>query len=298
MEWLEEQDSGWKINTHLVDVPWNQLVTAIQERPDDAIQVNDASCWVSANETAIQPYTLQIQSNTGDLLHLSGPSPQACEYALNTLVSKQSSLTVTAFARQPRQELPSCTSTIEQLHLSFLHVLSVSNVTQFLELRQCTVQDYQTLHCKHLTLSCPLPEFATLVETDAWLSLTSLTLKLHVWLQGPAFETFCDKLPSCQELAELHISYLDLQDEQWERLLTSLPPSLERLHMSFTDNFVDAYRRLTPERRTRRSQILLQNIGRLQHVSWPQCQQDEIVAVEVEKALQANRLETGSVSLK
>ena len=174
------------------------------------------------------------------------------------------------------------------------------------EFRQCSVEngwskllastansgssdDLSENYCgvKRLSVSCTMPEFAHLGRSlSGNLTLEVLDLLLHFWLQGPALEAFSDALGTTTRLRELKIQYLDINDEGWDRICRSLHnhPSLERLELGFTENFVDNFRRLTPERRLSRSKsvlALVQANRTIIDIAWPEFQQDESTMQQV-----------------
>jgi len=203
---------------------------------------------------------------------------------------------------------------IQCLRLHFVDVCSISDgwarllsVVPELEFRQCTVPDWHSIFVpsfttQKLTVSATLPEFAKLAAaapSDCSLcnnspssSVQELSLVLHFWLQGAPMEAFCQSLLQSnryQSLETLSIRYLDISDDSWSLLMRSLHrhPSLRILTLAFTDDFVDNYRRLTPERRRNRSRavvdLLRANHPRLGVVTWPAFQQDEAVMAEIEE---------------
>ena len=76
--------------------------------------------------------------------------------------------------------------------------------------------------------------------------------------------------------------------------------SLETLELAFTDNFVDAHRRLTPERRTVRTRAAVElaanssSTSALQRIDWPVFQQDKALMPLLLAALERNYKKTKS----
>jgi hypothetical protein len=171
-----------------------------------------------------------------------------------------------------------------------------------IEFRQCTVEGLNTALALNqgptkLTLSCAMPEFTKLgpglVGNS---SLHELDLLLHFWLQGTPLEQFTTALKANLGLRRLAVSYLDINDQDWDALCQSLHqhPTLERLELLFTEKFVDNFRRLTPERRTNRTKsvlALLQANPRIQDMVWPEFQQDETVMHDVTELLDERKRE-------
>jgi len=180
-----------------------------------------------------------------------------------------------------------------------------------IEFRQCTVEDWSALPLprsivapKKLIISCTLPEFVKFGAAAAAPQLLllahgvqELSLLLHFWLQGPPLQAFCQNIilkQQQQQLQTLSLQYLDISDGGWVQLMESLHqhPTLHTLHLQFTDNFVDTYRRLTPERRVARSRAVLELVQanpRIRHVAFPSFQQDADCMAQVQQLLQARR---------
>jgi hypothetical protein len=174
------------------------------------------------------------------------------------------------------------------------------------EFVQCTVDGWDdvlvttTTQLQTLTVSCNMPEFAKLADSignsGSNCTITQLNLLLHFWLQGPPLEAFCRAVKDnkLSTLTKLTIRYLDVSDAGWMLLTQSLHqhPTLQSLSLTFTDNFVDNYRRLTPERRTERTQAVLDLVRActsLREVTWPAFQKDESLVPDIEAALEASR---------
>lgn len=186
---------------------------------------------------------------------------------------------------------------------------------------QCSTSLWNTvlyspqLMIETVTISCTMPELIKLVPSlgeggraVAASHLTELRLVLHFMLGGEALEKLCAALRHQSRTAtnttnywsKVSIQYLDLSDEGWVMLLSSLHhhPSLQQLSLLYTENFVDAYRRLTVERRRSRSQAvldLIRSCPRLHTVAWPTFQHDidddaSSVMSDIETALQANQV--------
>ncbi|GKY98017.1 hypothetical protein MPSEU_000759800 [Mayamaea pseudoterrestris] len=127
--------------------------------------------------------------------------------------------------------------------------------------------------------------------------LKHLYLTCHFWLMGQAWDALLHGFANNQSLESLSIAYLDIGDAEWINLMKSLHahPRLTCLNMTFTDNFVDDYRRMTTERRATRSVAVLELVqanANLVSVQWPAFQQDEHV-MESMNALLAARVANG-----
>lgn len=101
---------------------------------------------------------------------------------------------------------------------------------------------------------------------------------------------FGQALSSCLALTEVFIQYLDISDQGWTSLCSSLSgespdqSTLRHLSFSYTDDFVDNYRRLTDYRRTERTQAILnlvKAVPTLCDVTFPLYQQDAVLMERV-----------------
>ena len=211
---------------------------------------------------------------------------------------------------------------IHRLHLQYFtidHPLLrwIDNQVYELELTQCTVLcDWNRL-LRHYTddapppsippaiaeiganfprralrLSCSLPEFIKFIPFLRNCEiLTHLSLVLHFCLpEDPIMTEFGQALSSCLALTEVFIQYLDISDQGWTSLCSSLSgespdqSTLRHLSFSYTDDFVDNYRRLTDYRRTERTQAILnlvKAVPTLCDVTFPLYQQDAVLMERV-----------------
>jgi hypothetical protein len=267
---------------------------------------------------------------------LWGANAGACSNTLSLLLRHEclgpnDDVTLKAFAKMPRQTLPailtssSCDGKNRPIALGCLrfHYVAIAQPDLFLptatvqvhdtlEFRQCTVEHWSNVmkqqlqarpaeastRAATLQISCSQPEFAKLTATVSECTVPHLHLVLHFWLQGGIMEAFCRSLAQNQTLETLHLQYLDLSDDtSWYRLLQSLPPTLQVLQCSYTDNFVDAHRRLTPERRAARTRAVLDLVQTpasggtaatptcLRQITYPECEQDPGLMHRVESIL-------------
>jgi hypothetical protein len=138
-----------------------------------------------------------------------------------------------------------------------------------------------------------LPAITDLVlKPDIVKNVKELDILMHFLIDTAYFERLMSALKAVQNVERLRIEYLDLDDDSWTMLCSSLTdhPSLKYLNLAFTEKFADNIRRLTPERRTSRSKTvhaLVEASPTLLKVDWPVFQQDEVVAEEIKKILQS-----------
>jgi len=220
-------------------------------------------------------------------------------------------VTIKCFASQPRQPLPilmlsGAEHALSCLRLHFCAVDATTIATLLssfgrkeVELRQCSIGAglgdalmSDQGGPEKLIVSCTMPEFAS-SATGLGKSPTvkELDLLLHFWLQGEPFNHFCETLATNTRLKRVRMKYLDVSDDGWMALFKALQKNttLETLEMMFTDNFVDDYRRLTPERRKARTDAVLECLRQnmtLKEVTWPDFQKDESVKKEIEAILE------------
>ena len=160
---------------------------------------------------------------------------------------------------------------------------------------------------KSITLSCTLPEFVKFVaflqqeqEDGAGVStlITALHFKLHFFLPDhPVMVNFSEAMANCSALTTLSLQYLDLSDTGWAIFCTTLAQrctntQLRSLSLSYTDNFVDTYRRLTTERCTQRTRVmkdLVEALPSLHHIDFPPYQQDAAVMNDIRAILEERR---------
>jgi hypothetical protein len=295
----------------------------------DAKHVWTASDCCVLRQTSEGPsdhqYTLEISCEAFSAHHeikITGPDSESTASTLNGLFLLFSTsdsdleLTFKSFATQPRQPFPILTDTGSEALLSSkvfkcirLHFVSLNEGTCRLflsasvpqmEFRQCTVsgmaEALQLDQCpEKLTVSCSMAEFAGLAHgLGGNTSLKELELLLHFWLQGEPFLVFTKALKGNLGLRHLKLSYLDLGDDSWSLLFKALHqhPTLKSLHLKFTDNFVDNYRRLTSERRQTRTQAVLEMVRVntiIEEITWPEFQQDTELMDEINTHLARNR---------
>jgi hypothetical protein len=87
---------------------------------------------------------------------------------------------------------------------------------------------------------------------------------------------------------------LDMDDDGWSTVCETLAkhPKLQTVTLAFTDKFADTARRLTPERRQARTEAVLKMVkasSTIQELKWPDFQQDESFAGEIEQQLKQNK---------
>ena len=185
--------------------------------------------------------------------------------------------------------------------------MSCRRQIESIEFRQCTLENPSTAliasqhqHCeggpKRLTISCTMPEFGKLADgiADNNTHLEHLELQLHFWLQGPTFESFVIALSKNQNLRHLSIEYLDMNDDGFAAICQAVynHPCLTTLCLGFTEKFVDTFRKLTEERRTKRTEAVLELVqtnSNIIELVWPECQQDPDVMIQVEECLEMNK---------
>ena len=239
-----------------------------------------------------------------------------------TTASSRSEITCKCFATQPRAPIPRLRLDLLQklfaassshIPISCLrfHFVSIDEESAraingcgvgHVEFRQCSIASAWDKvltsaddGLKTLSVSCAMPEFAQLgSHISGNSSLEEMDLLLHFWLQGPALETFANGLATTKGLRKLKIQYLDINDQGWDWLCQSLHshPTLQRLELGFTENFVDNFRRLTPERRLIRTKSVLklvQTNHAIREVVWPQFQQDETTIQQVNSLLEGRK---------
>lgn len=214
-------------------------------------------------------------------------------------------------------------------HVEFVQCTVNAAWSELLSTMTMTTEPNISNNSVTLTVSCTMPEFAKLapalnnntsnirdnnniatgIASSSSSSVTELNLLLHFCVQGAPLDSFCQSLHENTVLEKLTLQYLDVSDEGWMLLLQSLRhhPSLQSLSIAFTDNFVDANRRLTPERRTKRTQAVLDLVrggsasscsgnnntnvsSLLREVTWPACQKDDALVPAIEAALEENRV--------
>jgi hypothetical protein len=151
-----------------------------------------------------------------------------------------------------------------------------------------------------LIISCTQHEFRKFAESRLLFNSNYYINELHLFLHFMFGEVDIQYLTSLilssdsnQRLERLCIEYLDLDDESWTAICKSLHnhPSLKVLTLTYTENFKDSYRRLTPERRRSRTDdiLLLVNTNKiLQEINWPKFQQDDSLIIAIEQRLAEN----------
>ena len=92
----------------------------------------------------------------------------------------------------------------------------------------------------------------------------------------------------------LKIEFLEINDKIWEVLCDSLRSNqtLKNIELAYTEKFADSFRRLTPERRHKRTNDILQLLETnktLQTIKWPKFQQDESCMPDIERHLMENK---------
>eukprot|EP00538_Stauroneis_constricta_P011826 CAMPEP_0119545974 /NCGR_PEP_ID=MMETSP1352-20130426/568_1 /TAXON_ID=265584 /ORGANISM="Stauroneis constricta, Strain CCMP1120" /LENGTH=363 /DNA_ID=CAMNT_0007590613 /DNA_START=92 /DNA_END=1183 /DNA_ORIENTATION=+ len=219
------------------------------------------------------------------------------------------------FATNPRQKFPTVSKEamqaavgdgIQSLSFQFCAldqttIQAVSEKIGDLELRQSVVDggweaslSSESSAISTLKLSCTQPEFVKIIPSlGSSQKVETLELLLHFWLQGDWFRQFCnDALKSSKsKIKSLTISYLDINDDGWSMLLESLHhhPTLETLDLCFTEKFVDTFRRLDAERRTKRTEAVLKLVeanATIKTIVWPDFQQDAEIMKDVTAKLE------------
>jgi hypothetical protein len=147
---------------------------------------------------------------------------------------------------------------------------------------------------QRLKISCTQQEFTNLSEglRDNQ-SLKELELQLHFIFSPQDIQAISDTL-KCENIEKFTLEYLDIDDQGWTTICQSLGnhSKLQVVTLAFTDSFVDAARRLTPERRRARAESVIKMIqtGRtIQEVVWPHIQHDEELIPEIKKYLEENK---------
>ena len=227
---------------------------------------------------------------------------------------RRRSITLKCFATNPRKVLAtlaplpeSCRDVVSHLSVQFV-TLDHATVQAILgsglesvELKQCTIVDTGLEEAlanssgpTKLSLSMGAVEFAKLPPGLKVTTVQEMDLLLHFWLQGEAFEAFCDALSQNSGLTKLNLEYLDINDDGWERLTKALHnhPTLTSVTLAFTEKFVDTFRKLNPERRTARTQAILDLVkanSTIRELHWPEFQQDEELMKEVNALLESRK---------
>ena len=225
----------------------------------------------------------------------------------------------------------SSSSSYNKISLSFQFLALDSSVCQAIfnqgnslssvEFRQCKVDDWMAYGSndadddderkndsalkinggsQKLIISCTQHEFRKFAESRLLSNSNYSFSELHLFLHFIFGEEDIQYLTSTilnsdsnQHLERLCIEYLDLDDKSWTAICKSLHnhPSLKVLTLTYTENFKDSYRRLTPDRRRSRTDdiLLLVNTNKiLQEVNWPKFQQDESLITDIEQRLAEN----------
>jgi hypothetical protein len=279
---------------------------------NESIRV-DTCCWLNGEDE----YELDLKLNDSVKVTIAGPNKNAVKDTFATLLSlglkrKNQTIVVKAFATQPRRVLPKlpCNGMTASVDASsnatlLIHFCGIpacptwknifQNNVASLELRQCQIEDWNYIGSPStLILSLTMPDFtafgkSSVIATNVY----TLRLVLHFCLQGDAWTTFCAMLFQSRDIQTLEIQYLDLLgDNEWELLWRNLPNSMQSVTMQFTDGFVDDHRRLTTERRLRRTKAVLDAVKAkenrslaLRSISFPEFQQDEVVMKEINAVL-------------
>lgn len=240
------------------------------------------------------------------------PFPSLSKQMLSSLLS------LTTY--QTAKTCPSLTLSFVDIHdaNTIPTLLSLGNFAS-VELKQCSTTDddhndkvYENLlyygidSFTEFLMSCNQLEFEKLAtqwclkashNTVANCHIKMMHLKLHFWLQGPPMTAFCNALKVTSSVECLIVEYLDIVDEAWYELFQAIAQnqSIRYIKLCFTDNFVDNYRRMTPERRSQRTQAVLQCCtinSSIEEIHWPTFQQDESIMTSIEAALQSNKMST------
>jgi hypothetical protein len=181
-----------------------------------------------------------------------------------------------------------------------------SNGISCVEFRQCNVEGFAEClkqqssssssdACPdHLKISCTQVDFASVAEgLRGNASICQLDLLLHFMFADGDIDKLTSAMKENLGLERLCLEYLEMGDDDWSALCTSLQnhPKLKVIEFAFTDKFADGVRRLDPERRRDRSNAILQLVQtnkNLQQVNWPVFQQDEEIMQSIERCLQEN----------
>ena len=149
-----------------------------------------------------------------------------------------------------------------------------------------------------LVVSCTQHEFRKFAEGKLFMSDKVSIKDLHLILHFMSTDSDVDHLTfiiqNSLSLRSLRIELLNLEEKTWKRMLKSLHKNhtLERLHLSYTENFADSFRRLAPKERWSRTNDVLELLRinkTLQEVHWPKFQQDETLMSDVERLLMENK---------
>jgi hypothetical protein len=277
--------------------------------PDSCMSFDEQDDYAYSLTIKIDPLG-QLTISAGSVSDAS--ATLACLFRLFAKSPMPVHLICQAFATQPRQPFPSLAAHFDQLQvvagssitsvcISFLYLNAataewLATVVPTLELKQSTVEQgigaavTNAMSLSKLTVSCTMPEFAMFAISP---NLRELNLLLHFWLQGEPWTCFCQSICNATSLTTVSIRYLDIGDDPWSELMQALRfnSTITSLSMAFTDNFVDNYRRLTPERRSLRSTAvleMLQENSTLESFCWPVFQQDENLMTAIHDKLKAN----------
>jgi len=173
------------------------------------------------------------------------------------------------------------------------------------EFRQCTLTEVDTLSTtnaasdqglKRIVFSCglsELPAFTKLLSpTRLPASVKTVDILMHFLVDKPLLESLMTTLKENTNIEKLRIEYLELDDDAWALICTLLAghPSIRHIDLAFTEKFADNIRRLTPERRTQRSEAVLELVKsspNLLHMDWPKFQQDEEIEAETKQLLES-----------
>ncbi len=182
-----------------------------------------------------------------------------------------------------------------------------SHVFPRVKLSQCEVdgwarteesKDQRDEKTQKLVLSCTQKEFRKFAEggllarNDA--SISEFDLLLHFMLTEVDVNHLGFLIEKGQSLESLKIEFLEINDKVWEVLCDSLRSNqtLKNIELAYTEKFADSFRRLTPERRHKRTNDILQLLETnktLQTIKWPKFQQDESCMPDIERRLMENK---------
>ena len=291
--------------------------------PDSAVVAY--SDLPSHHSYTIDMICLRGPSQKKKTLHISGVDAEATSAALTSLLElfissnkeeECNEVVFKCFATNPRKPfggvdlsvIPAALAASNcKIALSF-QFMSISEAqcrdilssqgVECVEFRQSTVEGLGNVlrECQSgqgpnkLKISCTQQEFSNFADgLGDNTSLQELDLLLHFIFS----EEDVGRLIRCVQakgLERLTLEYLDMDDDSWCKLCQSLGthPTLKVINLAFTDKFADAARRLDPERRTQRTQAVLelvQSCKTLREMHWPIFQQDEAVVPAIDKCL-------------
>jgi hypothetical protein len=280
----------------------------------------------SHHQYEIDMICLRGPSQKKKTLHISSVNPEGSASALSSLLAlfvssnkdeECNEVVFKCFATDPRKpfggvDLSVLPAVLDRstckVSLSFqfmsispsqCHNILACEVLNSVEFRQCTVDGLAQVlrECKpgkgpqKLKMSCTQQEFANFAEgVRDNKSLRELDLLLHFIFSDEDKKRliFCLQATNLERLT---LEYLDMDDDCWSGLCKALEThsNLKVINLAFTDKFADAARRLDPERRTRRTQAVLnlvQTCSTIKEIQWPEFQQDKEIVPAIKECLE------------